>query len=275
MSKILVVDDEPFVTDMVEATLVAEGYEVTKVYSGEEAITAIESDPPDLILLDLMLPGMDGYEVSRQLQKDARFNHIPIVMLTAKSAIHDRVAGYERGADDYITKPFNSDELLSRVRAQLHHLNRAEKSSLTGLPANQAVQEAIKQRSEHAKNDWSIIDVEIEGFTAYGEVYSFQKGEEVLKQAAGAVSQAVKEAGNPDDFVGHVGGENFVVLTTPDKTDAITSRISTLFNGIVPGFFNETDRESGYFTFINHSGETTNVPLLTFNYDIVDNSPED
>src|SRR5690348_17100739 len=119
MSKILVVDDEPLIVEMIEDTLSSEGYEINKAYSGEEALSVIENNPPDLVLLDLMLPGMDGYEVCRQMQRDARFSHIPVIMLTAKSAIADRVSGYDRGADDYITKPFDPDELLIRVRAQI------------------------------------------------------------------------------------------------------------------------------------------------------------
>jgi diguanylate cyclase (GGDEF)-like protein len=273
MSKILVVDDEPFITDMVEATLVAEGYEVSKAYSGEEAISTIEKDPPDLILLDLMLPGMDGYEVSKLLQKDARFTHIPIVMLTARTAIHDRSAGYNVGADDYITKPFKADELLIRVRAQLHHTNRSEYSSLTGLPGSKAVQEAITERTGEDE-DWSIIYIDIENFTFFNEVYSFTKGDEVLKKTARILEQAVKDEGNPDDFLGYTGRDDFVIITDSSRAEAIAGKAGKLFKAALPVFFNQNDLKSGHFQVINRNGKNSKVPLLELSFDIVNHDDE-
>ncbi len=274
MSRILVVDDEPLIVEMIEETLLSEGYEIDKAYSGEEALQKLEEQMPDLVLLDLMLPGMDGYEVSRQMQREARFNHIPIIMLTAKSAIGDRVTGYERGADDYITKPFDADELLIRVRAQLQHLFREDRSELTGLPGSRAVELEIEERTASPDEEWSIIYTDIERFTAYNEVYSFAEGDELIRQAATCLRRASQEMGNEGDFVGHIGGDDFVVLTTPDKSDAITTRAAELFDHVVPIHFNATDRANGYFTFLNHLGEATQMPLVALSFDVVDNEPE-
>lgn len=275
MSKILVVDDEPLIVEMVEETLLGEGYEVVKAYSGEEALELVEQASPDLLVLDLMLPGMDGYEVSRQLQNDARFNHIPIIMLTARTTIADRVAGYERGADDYITKPFDADELLIRVRAQLNHLQHEERSELTGLPGSQAVEAAIMERTTNSEAAWSIIYADIDRFTAYNEVYSFLEGDNIIREAGIALSHAAKELGTPHDFVGHIGGDDFVVVTTPEKTKAICERASELFKAATPKFFDATDLANGYFTFVNHNGETVHLPLVELSYDIVDNEAEE
>ncbi len=275
MSKILVVDDEPLIVEMIEDTLTTEGYTVSKAYSGEEALSAVESDPPDLVLLDLMLPGMDGYEVSRQMQRDARFSHIPVIMLTAKSAVSDRVSGYERGADDYITKPFDPDELLIRIRAQLRHRYRADRSELAGLPGNEAVKAAIEERTNNPDEEWSIVYVDIDHFTAYNEVYSFMEGDELIRQAAKSLEQAVKEKGNSEDFVGHVGGDDFVILTTPDHSEAITQQATALFSAIVPDHFNATDRANGYFSFTNHAGEKVQIRLVELTFDVVDNLPDE
>ncbi len=274
MSKILVVDDEPFIVEMIEENLSGEGYEVVKAYTGEEALAMVESEEPDLVVLDLMLPGMDGYEVCRQLQRDARFNHIPIIMLTAKSAIADRVSGYDKGADDYITKPFDPDELLVRVRAQLRHLAREEKSVLTGLPGSGAVEDMLNERTENPDIAWSIIYVDIERFTAYNEVYSFVLGDELIRQAAGCLKKAVREKGNEDDFLGHIGGDDFVILTTPDKSDALCETALAAFKEIVPNHYNAIDRNNGYFEFVNHAGERAQMPLVSLFFDVVDNVPE-
>ncbi|NWJ97071.1 MAG: response regulator [Chloroflexi bacterium] len=275
MSKILVVDDEPLIVEMIEDNLKSEDYTVTKAYSGEEALSLVESDPPDLILLDLMLPGMDGYEVCRQLQRDARFNHIPIIMLTAKSAVTDRVTGYERGADDYITKPFEADELLIRVRAQIRYRYHEDRSALTGLPGNEAVKVAIEERTSSPDEEWSIIYVDIEHFTAYNEAYSFTDGDELIRQAGTCLKQAVHEQGQPEDFVGHIGGDDFVILTTPDYSQQITDRATALFNVVAPELFNAADRARGYFSFLNHAGEQVEVPLTELSFDVVDNLPDE
>ncbi len=274
MSRILVVDDEPLIVEMIEETLLSDDHEITKAYSGEEALSKLNQELPDLVLLDLMLPGMDGYEVSRQMQADARLNHIPIIMLTARSAAADRVAGYERGADDYITKPFDADELLLRVRAQLQHLNREDRSELTGLPGSRVVQAEIEDRTADPDEEWSIIYVDIDRFTAYNEIYSFAEGDKLIRQAANCLKKATEEQGNPADFIGHAGGDDFVILTTPDKSSAISELATQLFEGLVPEHFKPQDRANGYFTFVNHDGESVKMPLVKLAFDIVNNEPE-
>jgi two-component system phosphate regulon response regulator PhoB len=116
---ILVVDDEENILELVRFNLVKEGYQVACAATGEEALKEARSKPPDLIVLDLMLPGMDGLEVCKTLKKDAKTEHIPIVMLTAKGEESDIVAGLELGADDYVTKPFSPKVLIARIRAVL------------------------------------------------------------------------------------------------------------------------------------------------------------
>ena len=205
MSKILVVDDEPTIVELIEESLRIEGYETSRAYSGEEALETLAKDPPDLVLLDLMLPGMDGYEVCRQMQKDVRLSQIPVIMLTAKSAVADKVAGYQKGADDYITKPFDTEELLVRVRAQLHHLYHEQINELTGLPGSEAVENAIDRRTAIPDEPWSIIYVDIERFTVYNEVYSYLEGDEMIKMAAQGVRDVVAAARPADRLRGPHG----------------------------------------------------------------------
>src|SRR5438445_5374343 len=164
MSKILIVDDEPTIVELLEEHLRSEGYETNHAYSGEEALQMLDTDVPDLVLLDLMLPGMDGYEVCRLMQKDARLNHIPVIMLTARSAVPNKVLGYQRGADDYIVKPFDPDELSVRVRAQLHHLYHDNVSELTGLPGTEVVEQKLREVTANGSEPWAIVYVDIENF---------------------------------------------------------------------------------------------------------------
>jgi diguanylate cyclase (GGDEF)-like protein len=274
MSKILVVDDEPTIVELIEESLRMDGFETARAYSGEEALEALGKDPPDLVLLDLMLPGMDGYEVCRQMQKDVRLSQIPVIMLTAKSAVTDRVAGYQKGADDYITKPFDAEELLVRVRAQLHHLYHENTNELTGLPGSAAVENAIDRRTANPDEPWSIIYVDIENFTVYNEVYSYLEGDEMIKMAAQVIKDAVAQHGSPTDFVGHMGGDNFVIVTLPAHTGDICQTATAHFDETVPDFYSPTDRNQGYVVSINHEGNLVQTPLAAFSYDVVDNDPQ-
>ncbi len=274
MSKILVVDDERTIVELIEESLRLEGYETYRAYSGEEALDLLAKDPPDLVLLDLMLPGMDGYEVCRQMQRDVRLAQVPVIMLTAKSTVADRVAGYNKGADDYITKPFSPDDLLVRVRAQLHHLYHDQYSELTGLPGSQAVENAISQRTAAPGEAWSIVYIDIERFTVYNEVYSFVEGDEMIKMAAQVLREAVMASGNPSDFVGHMGGDNFVVVTTPDRATAVCDEAARRFDASIGEFYSPTDRTQGYVVSINHEGQLTQTPLAALSFDIIDNNPD-
>ncbi len=115
-SRVLVVDDTKLITRMIRDKLVATGYVVEEAYEGNEALAKVKSFNPDLIILDVMLPGMDGYEIARRIRQDPTVGHVPIVMLTAKSGISEKIAGFEAGVDDYLTKPFDPTELELRVR---------------------------------------------------------------------------------------------------------------------------------------------------------------
>ncbi|WP_224428935.1 response regulator YycF [Pediococcus acidilactici] len=126
MPKILVVDDEKPISDIVKFNLDKEGYDVVTAYDGEEALEKVESEEPDLILLDLMLPKIDGLEVARQVR--AKHN-IPIIMVTAKDSELDKVVGLELGADDYVTKPFSNRELVARVKANLRRRDQFQQSN--------------------------------------------------------------------------------------------------------------------------------------------------
>ncbi len=273
MSKILVVDDESSIVALVEENLALEGYETTHAYSGEEALELMRHDQPDLVLLDVMMPGMDGYEVSRQMRADPQLNHIPIIMLTARSSTPDKVMGYSRGVDDYVTKPFDSDELLVRVRAQLHHLYHEDVSDITGLPGSQAVEYALKQRTDDTSKPWNIIYVDIERFTTYNENYSFLEGDELIKATALLLREAVQERGSPDDFLGHVGGDNFVVITTPARTEGICELAAARFNAIIPQYYTASDRNQGYVLAMSHDGQIEQSPLAELSFDVVDSKP--
>lgn len=136
MKTILVVDDEKPISDIIKFNLSKEGYQIETAFDGNEAVQKFETVKPDLIILDLMLPGMDGLEVAKVIRKTS---HTPIIMLSAKDSEFDKVIGLEIGADDYVTKPFSNRELLARVKAQLR------RSETIGTVAEGAQQSSPKE----------------------------------------------------------------------------------------------------------------------------------
>ncbi len=281
MSKILIVDDEPALVDVLEEHLQSEGYDTVHAYSGEEALATLGKFVPDLVILDLMLPGMDGYEVCRLMQADVRLNHIPVIMLTARDAIPYKVMGYERGADDYIVKPFQPDELSVRVRAQLHHLYHDSVSELTGLPGAEAVEKRINSVVSDSDNagSWTIIYVDIANFSAYNESYSFVEGDEMIDMAARALKRAVSDDRLPapdtsedegeQDFVGHTGGDKFTLVVGTDRVEKIMDTAQKLFAESTADFYTPADRQQGYLVVINRQGQVTHCELCTLRFDIV------
>lgn len=269
MSQILIVDDEPTIVELLEEHLRSEGYDTIRAYSGEEALKVFDQVVPDLVILDLMLPGMDGYEVCRIMQGDARLNHIPVIMLTARSAVPNKVMGYERGADDYIVKPFDSEELSVRVRAQLHHLYHDTVDELSGLPGSQVVEDKITETMADITQPWAVMYVNIRNFTWYNESHSFLEGDEMIKIAGQALVEAGRKVGKADDFIGHLGGDKLVYITTQDAVDSVKTAAECIFNESTSEFYSPSDREQGYFVTINHQGLMSHVPLCTLEFDVV------
>jgi len=130
-SKILIVEDDPDILELLHFNLEKEGYQTFRTENGEQAVLLAQKHSPDLVLLDLLLPGMDGLEVCRRLKRDPALQHIPIIMVTAKGEEMDRVVGLELGADDYIVKPFRQLELLARIKAQMRGKNQPEEEQIT------------------------------------------------------------------------------------------------------------------------------------------------
>ena len=269
MSKILIVDDEPAIVELLEEHLQSEGYDTEHAFSGEEALVVLERSTPDLVILDLMLPGMDGYEVCRLMQADSRLNHIPVIMLTARSAVPNRVLGYQRGADDYIVKPFDPDELSVRVRAQLHHLYHDSVSELTGLPGTEAVEAKIAEVTSGAAGQWAIVYFNIANFSAYNDSYSYIEGDEMLHVAAHSLKQAVEREGRSGDFLGHIGGDKFVVVTTPERVQKIAQASAQLFTDGTRDYYTPSDLTQGHMVIIDRQGALSHAALCSIEYDAV------
>ncbi|HMB69446.1 MAG TPA: response regulator [bacterium] len=268
---ILVVDDEPPIRDILKFQLENAGFVVSTAENGEEGLAMVEKTPPDLVLLDLMIPRMDGYEVCRAIKSAYETRHIPVIILTARGALDEKLKGLENGANDYVTKPFSMPELLMRVRNVLAwSQSQREANPLTGLPGNVSIERELTQRIESAK-PFAFVYTDIDNFKAFNDYYGYARGDEAIRRTGRVLTRAVVVSGSRSDFVGHVGGDDFVVMTTPDRVDAVTAKIVELFNEASKDLFDGEDLERGYLKIHKRSGEVMKVRALGITLAVVTN----
>jgi diguanylate cyclase (GGDEF)-like protein len=269
--RILVVDDDPDIRDILKLSLAEENYEILEAQDGEEALKIINAKSLDLVLLDYKIPKVDGRQVCRMVKKDILLRHLPIIMVTGKGDISDKVNGIDAGADDYVVKPFEPKELLARIRMILRRTERdLEANPLTRLPGNVSILNEISRRIEN-KTLFAVCYIDLNKFKAYNDKYGFEHGDEVIRETARILIRAAQELGNPDDFIGHIGGDDFVVITTPKVVEDVCKRIIADFDKIVLYFYNDTDRKAGFIVAHDRQGKEQNIPLLSMSIGVVSN----
>lgn len=259
--RILVVEDDFDISNMLRIYFESQDYEVSVAPRGEDALDMCRHQLPNVIVLDIMLPDMDGYDVCRELRNNLRTSHIPIIFLTQKDERSDKIRGLELGADDYITKPFDVEELNLRVR---NAIARARYESLTspttGLPSGRLIEEQLRELMR--RDNWAILYVGIQGFSHFGEVYGFVAGEEVLRFTAMTMGDMVDDVGTPNDFIGHVGGDEFIIITQKEYMTPMVEEIKQRFDEKVGTHYDWRTRERGYLVVEDDDGNTTKVDLM-------------
>jgi PleD family two-component response regulator len=267
--RILVVEDDFDISNLLRIYFESQGYEVLVAPRGNDALDLCRRSMPNVIVLDIQLPDIDGYEVCRRLRGNLRTSHIPILFLTQRDERSDKIAGLELGADDYITKPFDIDELKLRVqnalkRAQWENLT----SPTTGLPSGKLIEEQL--RSLMRREAWTILYVGINHIAGFNEAYGFVAGDDVFRFAAMVLSDGVEQQGTTNDFIGHVGSDDFIVITDAQHAPAVRDYISKRFENEVGTFYSFRDRERGYILLDKGADGERRIPLMTLAIGVVD-----
>lgn len=266
-SRVLVVEDDPDIVNMLRIYFESQGFVVTVATRGHEALTVCHRQVPNVIILDINLPDVDGYEVCRTLRNSLRTSHIPIIFLTQKDQRSDRIAGLELGADDYVTKPFDIEELKLRVQ---NALRRAAYENLTnpitGLPSGKLIEEQLRLLLQ--RSDWGLLYVGISNLRGFSDAYGFVAGDDLVRFAGIVLGDSVDALGTPEDFIGHVGGSDFILISAPDKIEALKRDLANRFNKEVGAFYAFRDRERGYII-LNEDGEERHVPLATLSVGVI------
>ncbi len=259
---VLVVDDDPDIARFVEVNLRAHGFDVYLACDGAEALERAKELRPDLVLVDVMMPRMDGFQVVERLRSDPRTATVSIILVTAKALTADKVLGITAGADDYIIKPFDPVELVARVKGTLRRAREMRAvSPLTGLPGNERIQEELSHRIS-SRQAFALLYADLDNFKAYNDHYGFLRGDEALLAVARAIQEAALEFG-PDVFVGHLGGDDFVVICPPDRAETICKAIVGRCDAELPSLYDPEDREHGYIEVRNRQQRLERFNLLS------------
>jgi diguanylate cyclase (GGDEF)-like protein len=268
---VLVVDDDQNIVLLSSHILSGMGMIPLVAFSGTQALEKAQRFQPDLILLDINMPGMDGFQVIEALKADPSTNLIPIIVFSARKGDEDTVRALKLGADDYVTKPFSITVLSARIDRLIKRTRTGvSASSTTGLPGSVSIEQVLVHRIR-SKRPLAVVYVDADYFKAFNDRYGFTRGDSVIRQMADILLGAVRDFGNPDDFVGHIGGDDFVVVTTPPCAVPIAETVIERFAKIVPYYYDAEDRARGTIETVDRKGRQTSFPLMTVSMAIVTN----
>lgn len=225
MAKILIVDDEKKIVEMLEIGLNAMGYDVCAAYDGETAVEMVLKEVPDIVLLDINLPKMDGFEVCRQIRAKITDNYIPIIMVTARDDLSSKIEGLDTGADDYITKPVDIKEVMARIKSMLRIKNlqdelRFAKDELQELAVRDYLTDCYNRRyfleildlelkkSVRYGRNIVLLMIDIDKFKLINDTYGHPVGDKVLRKVSAVIKTGLRES----DIIGRYGGEEFIVF---------------------------------------------------------------
>lgn len=241
--KIYFVEDDEDLAEMLTDYFSAHGFSVGHSTWGEEAVDRIAADVPDVVVLDIRLPDIDGYEVCRRLRRGRRTNHLPVIFLTERREREDKLAGLELGAVDYMTKPFDVHELRLRVRNVLHRgAQRPLHDTLTGLPAGMLVQARLEEMLQQP--GWGLVIVQIGGLDQFREQYGFVAADDVTRAVSVMLSNAIAGQGDGEEpFLGHIDYGSFVVITTAARAERLEQRCRLRVEPSIPYFYPAADQE--------------------------------
>ncbi len=269
--KILVIDDSLTVCEILKAALSDSGFEVTIANDGEEGLKKAFEERPNMVIVDVQMPKLNGYEVVERMRKEVLTTYIPIMMLTGSEGEYHEIKGLSLGIDYYATKPFKPEIIVARVKALLQRSKfTISVNPLTMLPGNVSIDKEATNRISSGL-PFAVFYVDLNNFKSFNDYYGFNDGDEVIKHTAKIMLDVVGKHGNNNDFVGHIGGDDFIIVSTPDKVASICENIIADFDSTIPSFYNEEDKKRGHILVKNRKNELEKFPIMSISIGVVTN----
>ena len=270
MTEILFADDDSGTRNMVRDALTAAGFRVRLAHNGREALEQIQHLVPDMVLLDYRMGTPDGLEVCRTIKADARVAHLPVLILTAQTEVHDRLDGFEAGADDYLAKPFDPRELIARTRALLQLTRRGlDRNPTTGLPGGEAISTELERRQQRGK-PFAICYLDLDNFKPFSDRFGFSVSDAVIREVANALRAAGRGS---NTFVGHVGGDDFILLCAPEHARRLIEETQDSFRAHLLQHMPPNVIAAGTYRAADRSGVIRDFPLTRLSVAILHVEP--
>jgi diguanylate cyclase (GGDEF)-like protein len=276
VSYLLLADDNEEMRLMLRDLFRSSGHEVALAEDGLSVLSAIQHREPDLVILDHAMPGMNGFEVCRRVKQNPFTARIPVLMLTAQSAVESKVEGFAAGADDYLAKPFDPRELRARVQALLRLVQReSDRNPTSGLPGGRAIDQEITSRIERGES-FAVCYLDLDYFKPFADTFGFAIADEVIRGLGAAIRESVATTGGDDgkDFVGHIGGDDFIILTAPGRAEAFVHECTTRCRRVIESAVGDEARRAGGFTGVDREGQVRRFPLARISSAVLLVQPE-
>jgi DNA-binding response OmpR family regulator len=230
LKKIVIAEDDDAIAHMVNMALGDAGFLCLRARDGDEALKLVKAHDPDLLVLDVMMPKMDGLEVARRLKADVMWSRTPILMLTALAGVDDQVQGLEAGADAYMAKPFDLREMGARVKALIRAARRErDRNPTTNLPGSRAIDEEIEGSLKSGKPT-AVIHIDVLNFDAYADTIGIARSEDTVKSLGQFLLDSARAASGGGAFVGHIGGSDFIAVLSPEHAESFLTHAETAFD---------------------------------------------
>ncbi len=270
--RVLLADDQTELLMLVKETVEKAGFEVFIASDGEEAVKMVYETNPDIIIMDYNMPVKDGLTAASELKDNPLFAHIPIVIVTAFGEKQAKLRGLSMGIDDYLIKPVDTDELVARIKMVLKRNKQVlDTNPLSKLPGNPSIQARI-ERALSEKRKFAVLYIDLNNFKAYNDIYGFEAGDRVIKATANLLVKIAMPNENSGDFIGHIGGDDFIMVTSFEKGEQLAAKITKAFDEISPSFYKKEDAQRGYITAQDRQGNLKKFPLLAVSVAIVHNN---
>jgi PleD family two-component response regulator len=271
---VLVVDDDKILREIIGTNLELGGFDVLSAPDGPSALALLDDCLPDVVVLDVVMPLMDGFATLGRIRRHATASHIPVIVLTGGgSDTTEPVKSLEAGADDFIAKPFSPQEMLARVRAKVRRANvDSSLQPLTRLPGNIAIEHEVRRRFE-AHEPWAVIYADLDNFKAFNDHYGFVRGDDAIRLVSSTMSDTIKRIGIESDFLGHIGGDDFIIITTPQRAENMARTVADTFDKDVPPLYDPADRKNGWIAAKDRRGNNVRFPIMSLSLAIVTQSP--